>query len=221
MKMQKIWQEPEQRPKSYYILDNTLSAVTHGIGFCLAVAGLVLLIIKAAATHSPLRIVTFTIYGSCLLLLYLFSTLFHSLIFTRVRNVFQIFDHSSIYLLIAGSYTPYSLVAIGGMWGILLFSLVWLIAVFGIVYYIFNRGKHVILDTVLYVAMGWLVILAGNYLYVRLSPVGFWLLVGGGVAYTVGAFLYTMKRIPFIHVIWHLFVILGSALMYFSILFYV
>ncbi len=219
--MQKIWQEPEQRPKSYYILDNTLSAVTHGIGFCLAVAGLVLLIIKAAATHSPLRIVTFTIYGSCLLLLYLFSTLFHSLIFTRARNVFQIFDHSSIYLLIAGSYTPYSLVAIGGMWGILLFSLVWLIAVFGIVYYIFNRGKHVILDTVLYVAMGWLVILAGNYLYVRLSPVGFWLLVGGGVAYTVGAFLYTMKRIPFIHVIWHLFVILGSALMYFSILFYV
>ena len=219
--MQKIWQEPEQRPKSYYILDNTLSAVTHGIGFCLAIAGLVLLIIKAAATHSPLRIVTFTIYGSCLLLLYLFSTLFHSLIFTRARNVFQIFDHSSIYLLIAGSYTPYSLVAIGGMWGILLFSLVWLIAVFGIVYYIFNRGKHVILDTVLYVAMGWLVILAGNYLYVRLSPVGFWLLVGGGVAYTVGAFLYTMKRIPFIHVIWHLFVILGSALMYFSILFYV
>ncbi|MCT6811739.1 MAG: hemolysin III family protein [Lactobacillus helsingborgensis] len=221
MKMQKIWQEPEQRPKSYYILDNTLSAVTHGIGFCLAVAGLVLLIIKAAATHSPLRIVTFIIYGSCLLLLYLFSTLFHSLIFTRARNVFQIFDHSSIYLLIAGSYTPYSLVAIGGMWGILLFSLVWLIAIFGIVYYIFNRGKHVILDTVLYVAMGWLVILAGNYLYVRLSPVGFWLLVGGGVAYTVGAFLYTMKRIPFIHVIWHLFVILGSALMYFSILFYV
>lgn len=221
MKMQKIWQEPEQRPKSYYILDNTLSAVTHGIGFCLAVAGLVLLIIKAAATHSPLRIVTFTIYGSCLLLLYLFSTLFHSLIFTKARNVFQIFDHSSIYLLIAGSYTPYSLVAIGGMWGILLFSLVWLIAIFGIVYYIFNRGKHVILDTVLYVAMGWLVILAGNYLYVRLSPVGFWLLVGGGVAYTVGAFLYTMKRIPFIHVIWHLFVILGSALMYFSILFYV
>ncbi|WLS99596.1 hemolysin III family protein [Lactobacillus helsingborgensis] len=221
MKMQKIWQEPEQRPKSYYILDNTLSAVTHGIGFCLAVAGLVLLIIKAAATHSPLRIVTFTIYGSCLLLLYLFSTLFHSLIFTKARNVFQIFDHSSIYLLIAGSYTPYSLVAIGGMWGILLFSLVWLIAIFGIVYYIFNRGKHVILDTVLYVAMGWLVILAGNYLYVRLSPVGFWLLVGGGVAYTVGAFLYTMKRIPFIHVIWHLFVILGSALMYFSVLFYV
>ncbi|MBC6356123.1 MULTISPECIES: hemolysin III family protein [Lactobacillus] len=221
MKMQKIWQEPEQRPKSYYILDNTLSAVTHGIGFCLAVAGLVLLIIKAAATHSPLRIVTFIIYGSCLLLLYLFSTLFHSLIFTRARNVFQIFDHSSIYLLIAGSYTPYSLVAIGGMWGILLFSLVWLIAIFGIVYYIFNRGKHVILDTVLYVAMGWLVILAGNYLYVRLSPVGFWLLVGGGVAYTVGAFLYTMKRIPFIHVIWHLFVILGSALMYFSVLFYV
>ena len=221
MKLQKIWQEPEQRSKTYYIVDNILSAVTHGIGFCLAVAGLVLLIIKAVSTHSLLRIVTFTIYGSCLLLLYLFSTLFHSLIFTRARNVFQIFDHSSIFLLIAGSYTPFSLVAIGGKWGIMLFTLVWIIAIFGIIYYIFNRGKHVILDTILYVAMGWLVILAGNHLYVRLSPVGFWLLVSGGVAYTVGALLYTMKRIPFIHVIWHLFVILGSTLMFFSVLFYV
>lgn len=221
MKFKKIWQEPEQRSKSYYILDNVLSAVTHGIGFCLAFVGLILLIIKAVSTHNLLRIVTFTIYGVCLLLLYLFSTLFHSLIFTKARNVFQIFDHSSIFLLIAGSYTPFSLVAIGGKWGILLFCLVWLVAIFGIVYYIFNRGKHVILDTVLYVAMGWLVILSGDYLYVRLSPIGFWLLVGGGVAYTVGAVLYTMKKIPFIHVIWHLFVILGSTLMYFSVLFYV
>lgn len=221
MKFKEFWQEPKKRTKNYYILDNTLSAATHGIGFCFSVIGLILLIIKANSTHSQIRQITFTVYGICLLLLYLFSTLFHSLIYTKARNIFQIFDHSSIYLLIAGSYTPFSLVAIGGKWGWILFGLIWLVAIFGIVYYIFNRGKHVILDTILYVGMGWLVILAGHSLYVRLSPTGFWLLVGGGVAYTVGALLYTMKNVPFIHVIWHLFVILGSALMYFSVLFYV
>ncbi|MDF7638880.1 hemolysin III family protein [Lactobacillus sp. ESL0791] len=221
MKILQLWQKPKTRSKAYHILDNTLSAVTHGIGFCLAVAGLVILIVKAASTGSALRVVTFTIYGSCLVLLYLFSTLFHSLIFTKARNVFQIFDHSSIFLLIAGSYTPYSLVAIGGTWGWTLFILIWGLTIFGIIYYIFNRGKHVILDTILYVAMGWLVILSASYLYVRLSPVGFWLLVSGGIAYTVGAILYSMQNVPFIHVIWHLFVMLGSMLMYFSVLFYV
>ncbi|WEV37863.1 hemolysin III family protein [Lactobacillus sp. ESL0677] len=221
MEFKKLWQEPTTRSKAYYILDNIFSAITHGIGFGLAVAGLVLLVVKAAATGSALRIVTFSIYGACLVFLYLFSTLFHSLIFTRARNVFQIFDHTSIFLLIAGSYTPYSLVAIGGTWGWILFSLIWTLTIFGIIYYIFNRGKHTILDTVLYVVMGWLVIFSGQSLYVRLSPVGFWLLVGGGVAYTIGALLYTMRGIPFIHVIWHLFVMLGSGLMYFSVLLYV
>jgi len=221
MKIKELWQKPKQRSKTYYILDNIFSAITHGIGFGLAVAGLVILILKAVSTGSTLRIVTFSIYGSCLVLLYLFSTLYHSLIFTKARNVFQIFDHSSIFLLIAGSYTPYSLVAIGGPWGWALFSVIWALTIFGIIYYIFNRGKHVVFDTALYVLMGWLVILSGGYLYVRLSPVGFWLLVGGGVAYTVGALLYLMRNIPFIHVVWHLFVMLGSMLMYFSVLFYV
>lgn len=221
VKLKELWQEPKKRSKTYDILDNIFSAITHGIGFGLAVAGLVILIVKAAHTGSPMRVVTFTIYGSCLVLLYLFSTLFHSLIFTKARNVFQIFDHSSIFLLIAGSYTPYSLVAIGGAWGWTLFGLIWSLTIFGIIYYIFNRGKHVIFDTILYVSMGWLVILSGSYLYVRLSPVGFWLLVEGGVAYTVGALLYTMHNVPFIHVIWHLFVMLGSILMYFSVLLYV
>ena len=221
MKIKELWQKPKQRSKTYYILDNIFSAITHGIGFGLAVAGLVILILKAVSTGSTFRIVTFSIYGSCLVLLYLFSTLYHSLIFTKARNVFQIFDHSSIFLLIAGSYTPYSLVAIGGPWGWALFSVIWALTIFGIIYYIFNRGKHVVFDTALYVLMGWLVILSGGYLYVRLSPVGFWLLVGGGVAYTVGALLYLMRNIPFIHVVWHLFVMLGSMLMYFSVLFYV
>lgn len=221
MKIRGIWQEPIQKTKTYKILDNVFSAITHGIGFGLSVAGLVILIVRAVASVNALKVVTFSIYGSCLVLLYLFSTLYHSLIFTKAKNVFQIFDHSSIFLLIAGSYTPYSLVAIGGAWGWTLFGLIWGVTVFGIIYYIFNRGKHVIFDTIIYVLMGWLVILSGSYLYVRLSPTGFWLLVSGGIAYTVGALIYTMKNIPYIHVIWHLFVMLGSILMYFSVLLYV
>lgn len=221
MKLKEILQEPTKRSKHYYILDNILSAITHGIGFCFALAGFYLLIIKAVSTHSTLRFVTFSIYGICLLLLYLFSTLFHSLIFTKARNVFQIFDHSSIFLLIAGTYTPYSLVSIGGIKGWLMFSFVWLLSILGIIYYIFNRGKHVILDTIVYVGMGWLVISVAPTLYTRLSSNGFWLLVSGGIAYTIGAIFYTIKKIPYIHVIWHLFVILGSTLMYVSILFYV
>lgn len=221
MKIKGLWRQPQPRSKTYYLLDNIFSAITHGIGFGLAVAGLVILIVKAAQSGNALRIVTFTIYGSCLVLLYLFSTLYHSLIFTKARKLFQIFDHSSIFLLIAGSYTPYSLVAIGGFWGWALFSLIWAVAVGGIIYYIFNQGKHVIGDTVLYVALGWLVILSGPYLYQRLTPPGFWLLLTGGIAYTVGACLYSMRSIPFIHVVWHLFVMLGSMLMYFSVLFYV
>lgn len=221
MNLKKLWQKPFERTRTYYLLDNIFSAITHGIGFGLAVAGLVILIVKAAHSGSALKITTFTIYGSCLVLLYLFSTLYHSLIFTKANKVFQIFDHSSIFLLIAGSYTPYSLVAIGGAWGWTLFGLIWGLTIFGIIYYIFNRGKHVIFDTILYVFMGWLVILSGSYLYTRLSPTGFWLLVGGGIAYTVGAIIYTMQNVPYIHVIWHLFVILGSILMYFSVLLYV
>lgn len=221
MKLSKIWQTPANRSKTYDLLDNIFSAITHGIGFGLAVAGLVILIVKAASTGNALRITTFSIYGSCLVLLYLFSTLYHSLIFTKAKYVFQIFDHSSIFLLIAGSYTPYSLVAIGGVWGWILFALIWALTIWGIIYYIFNRGKHVVFDTVLYVAMGWLVIISAKQLYFRLSPTGFWLLVGGGIAYTVGALIYSMRGIPYVHVIWHLFVMLGSILMYFSVLLYV
>lgn len=219
--LKKAWQKPQTRSKAYEIVDNVLSAVTHGIGFGLAVAGLVILIVVAAKSGSPIKIVTFTIYGACLVLLYLFSTLYHSLIFTRAKNVFQIFDHSSIFLLIAGSYTPYSLVAIGGIWGWILFGLIWSLTIIGIIYYIFNRGKHTYFDTFLYVFMGWLIILSARYLYVRLTPTGFWLLVMAGIAYTVGAIFYTMQNIPYIHVFWHIFVMLGSILMYFSVLLYV
>ncbi|KRM98040.1 hemolysin III [Lactobacillus taiwanensis DSM 21401] len=221
MSFKQLWQEPKNQSKTYNILNNIFSAITHGIGFGLAVAGLVILIVRAAHTGSALRVTAFTLYGSSLVILYLFSTLYHSLIFTRARRVFQIFDHSSIFILITGTYTPYTLVAIGGVKGWIMFGIILALAIFGILFYIFNQGKHVILDTILYVLMGWIVIIASSTLYPVLGPTGFWLLVWGGVAYTVGAVLFSMCGVPYIHVIWHMFVLLGSILMYFSILLYV
>lgn len=199
------WQPVEDRPKSYYIIDNVLSAVVHGIGFGLSIAGLVILVVRAAHSHSALRVTTFAIYGACMILLYLFSTLYHSLVFTKANRVFQILDHSSIFIAIAGSYTPYTLVTIGGAKG-------WVI---------FNQGKHVIGDTILYIAMGWMVILAGSQLYFSLGPTGLWLLISGGIAYTFGCLFFSMRGLPYSHVIWHFFVLLGSILIFFSVLFYV
>lgn len=213
---------PSAHPtKHYRILNEVYSAITHGIGFFLAVAGLVLLVIKASATHEPIRIVTFAIYGSCLVLLYLFSTLYHSLIFTKARGVFQIFDHSSIFILIAGSYTPYTLVAIGGWRGWTMFGIIWVLAIAGILYKILAKNQRQVFETLLYIFMGWMVITASQPLAATMGPVGLWLLISGGIAYTFGALLYSMRGIKYIHVIWHVFVMIGSILMFFSVYLYV
>lgn len=221
MSIKQLFKESHQHSKTYYILDNIFSAVTHGIGFSLSIAGLVILIVQAAQTGNPIRIVSFTLYGTSLVLLYLFSTLYHSLVFTRADKVFQIFDHSSIFILIVGSYMPYTLVTIGGAKGWWMFGLILAMAIIGILYYILIPGNHIIFNTLIYIGMGWLVVVALGTLYNALGHTGFWLLVWSGVSYTVGAILYCLRRIPFIHVIWHLFVMLGSILMYFSILLYV
>lgn len=221
MNFKKIWQKPQHQAKVIPLLDNIFSAITHGIGFGLAVTALVLLIIRAASTHSPLRVVTFSIYGASLILLYLFSTLYHSLIYTKARKVFQIFDHSSIFLSIAGCYTPYSLVAIGGIKGWLIFGIIWGITVFGILYYILAKNKNSIIEVIMYIAMGWLVIFSAPQLYSYLGTTGFWLLVAGGISYTIGALFYSMIGVPMMHTVWHLFVLAGSILMFFSVLFYV
>lgn len=208
------------RSRTYNIVNEVLNAVTHGIGAGLSIAGLVVLLLQAHAKGGSLRMTTFAIYGAIMVLFYLASTLFHSLVFTKARHVFQIFDHCAIYLLIAGTYTPYSLLVIGGGLGWTMFGVIWGMAVLGIVYKAIWLGQHQHLSTVIYVVMGWMCLLGIKPLYVGLGPIGFWLLFGGGVAFTVGAILYSFKQIPFGHVIWHLFVMLGTGLMYFSILLY-
>ena len=203
--------------KKYLIVNEVFNAITHSIGTGLSIAGLVLLIIKGAQMHSPLHVVSYTIFGSSMILLFLFSTLFHSLIFTKAKKVFQVFDHSSIYLLIAGSYTPFCLLVIKGWLGWALFGTVWAIAIAGVVFKSIFLNKRAKTDVVLYIIMGWLCLVAIKPLYVGLGTTGFLLLFLGGVSYTVGAYFYSMTHIKFMHVVWHLFVMLGAIFIFFSV----
>lgn len=209
--------------RKYLILNEVLNAVTHGIGFGLSVAGLVVLLIKGADLHSSVHIVSYAIYGTTMILLFLFSTLFHSLIFTKAKKVFQVFDHASIFLLIAGSYTPFCLLSVKGWLGWTLFILIWLMALTGIVYKSLTLHKQETVSkvsTLIYIVMGWLCVIAFRPLVASLGSLGTLLLAGGGVSYTVGALFYSLKNVRFMHVVWHLFVMLGAGLMYFSVLFF-
>lgn len=211
---------PPQFSRRYQIVNEVLNSVTHGIGVGLSIAGLVLLILRAVHLGGAMRITAYTVYGSILVLFYLASTMFHSLYFTKASHLFQIFDHCAIYLLIAGTYTPYCLVVIRGALGWVIFGVIWATAIMGIIYKCLWLGKFQKLSTVLYVVMGWFCLLGAKALYNGLGPRGFLLLVLGGVAFTVGAVLYSFKNIKFGHVIWHLFVLLGTILMYFSVYLY-
>lgn len=206
-----------QFSRKYLITNEVLNAVTHGIGVVLSIVGFVFLLKKA---DSGLHYVSFIIYGVSLLLLFLASTLYHSLIFTKAKKVFQVFDHCSIYLLIAGTYTPYCLLYIKGTIGIVLLSIIWLAAIVGIVYKSLTLSKFKSvskLSTIIYNVMGWAVVIALPSLYHSVGLKGLLLLVGGGVAYTVGSVFYSMKNRRYMHVVWHLFVMLGAMLMFFSI----
>jgi hemolysin III len=207
--------------RRYMIVNEVLNAVTHGIATVAAIVGLVFLLIKNGPSGNVLTTTSYAIYGGTLILLFLSSTLFHSLIFTKAAKVFQVFDHASIFLLIAGSYTPFCLIAIGGGFGWTLLILIWAIAIAGVVFKAITLSKSSevpLKSTVIYIVLGWIVILAAKPLYDAIGWNGIWLLVGGGLAYTIGAFFYQMKNVRFMHVVWHIFVALGATLMYFSVL---
>jgi hemolysin III len=207
----------EQTRKSQ-ILYEVWNAISHGIAFFSSLGLVILLILKAVAQNlSPAAITSLVIYGASLLMLYLASTLFHCLAFTKARRVFQIFDHSNIFLLIAGTYTPYCIIFVGGLNGILMLSAIWAMALAGIITHIWSKGRFQKVETTIYVIMGWMCLLASKALYSNLTPTGFWLLVAGGVVFTVGAVIYSFPRIPGLHLIWHFFVMAGTVLMFGSI----
>lgn len=196
------------------------NAISHGVATGLAIAGLVVLMVHAAHLGQAMRIVTDAIYGSILVLFFLSSTLFHSLIYTRARHVFRVFDHAMIFLLIAASYTPISLVTIGGWQGWTLFGFEWALAIAGVVYKSIWLKQKSVWSTIVYVLMGWVCVTCFPILWSDLPHPGFYLLLTGGIIYTLGAGVYLFK-ISSAHFIWHFFVIAGSACIYFTILLYV
>lgn len=207
--------------EKYNFKEEIANAITHGIGFLLSIPALVILIISAARNGGPLEVVSFTIFGVSMLLLYLFSTMLHSFKPSKAKNVFAILDHSAIYILIAGTYTPFVLVTLNGALGWTLFGIIWAMAIAGISFKCLFINRFRILSTLFYVLMGWLIIIAIEPLYTNLSSQGFYWLLSGGILYSVGAVFYIWRNLPYSHAIWHLFVIAGSGCMYFCILFYV
>lgn len=204
--------------KLYSKGEEIANAITHGIGTLLAIAALVLLIVSAAIQGTVWHVVSFTIFGSTLVILYLESTLYHSLTGPRVKRLFRKFDHMSIYLLIAGTYTPFCLTVLRGTLGWTIFGVIWASAITGIVLKAFYTGKKDKLSTALYIVMGWMIVIAIKTLYLRMTFSGFLFLIIGGVLYTVGTFFYSKNTIFFHHSIWHLFVIGGSVFHFFSVM---
>ena len=197
------------------------NAITHGIGIALAVAALAVLVVFATLHGDVWHIVTFSVYGTTLVILYLFSTLYHSFRDPKLKSIFKVIDHSAIYLLIAGSYTPFTLIALRGTIGWTIFGIIWGLAIIGVVLKVFFVKRFKIVSTLTYVLMGWMIVVAFNPLLENLSTQGVRWLVLGGVLYSGGAIFYLIKRIPYNHAIFHLFVIGGSVCHFVSILLYV
>ncbi len=197
------------------------NTITHGIGVALSLAGLVVLVVFAALRGTVWHVVSFSIYGTTLVLLFTASTLYHSFHSPRIKHAFRILDHCSIYLLIAGSYTPFTLVTLRGAWGWSLFGCVWGLTVVGIAIKIFFTGRFALLSTIVYLLMGWLAVVAIKPLMGQIPLAGFLWLLAGGLIYSSGVIFYVFRRIPYGHAIWHLFVLAASVCQYFAILFYV
>lgn len=197
------------------------NAITHGIGLIMSIPALIMLVVFAVDKGSAWHVVSFSIFGASMILLYLFSTLLHSFKPSKAKNVFAVLDHSAIYVLIAGTYTPLMLVSVRSALGWTLFGIVWGLAIVGIIFKCYFVDRFQIVSTLFYLVMGWLVLAAIKPLYASLTPAGFDLLLTGGILYSVGVVFYVWKKIPYNHAIWHLFVLAGSSFMYFCILFYV
>ena len=207
--------------RRYSVAEEIFNALTHGVGALFAVAALTLMIVFASLYGNAWHIVSVTIYGTTLVLLYLASTLYHSFTNEKLKDIFKLLDHSAIFLLIAGTYTPFMLVTIRGVLGWVLLSVVWVFAILGIILKIFFVGRFKIISTVFYLLMGWLIVVAMKPLIAALPVAGLRLLIAGGILYTLGSVFYIRKSKAFNHGVWHLFVLGGSVCHFLSVLLYV
>lgn len=206
----------------YTVGEEIANAVTHGVAALLSIAGLAVLVACAVLySGSPKVVAAVSIFGASMVFLYTASTLYHSIPNPRAKKVLQYLDHSMIYVLIAGSYTPFCLITLQGYTGIALLCAVWLIAIAGISLQAVLLHKADWINCLLYLSMGWLAVFVIDPLVSTLDSTGLALLVAGGLAYTVGVVFYIFERIPFSHAIWHTFVFAGTTLQFFSVLFYV
>lgn len=212
--------------KHYHLItysdgEELANRVTHGAAALVCMPALVLMVMTAAKTDDPYRIVSSTIFALALMIFYCISTLYHTFRSPAVRYLFRILDHAGIFVVIAGTYTPFTLVTLRDGRGWLLFGIVWGLAIAGMIFKTFMTDRLRFLAPCFYIALGWLVVVDFNNLLAALAPTGFKLLLAGGITYTVGIIFYAIDRIPYNHAIWHLFVIAGSACHYLAIYWYV
>ncbi len=209
------------RDKLYSLGEEVAHAITHGVGVLMAIAGLTVLVARAAVYGDFWHVLSAAIFGSTLVLMYSASTLYHSIPLPRAKKVLRVIDHSSIYLLIAGTYTPFTLVTLHGTWGWSVFAAVWGLALMGVVFKLFATGRFERLSLAIYLAMGWCVVVAIKPLLGKLETAGLLLMLAGGLSYTGGVVFYVWERLRYHHAIWHCFVLAGSILHYIAILLFV
>ena len=203
--------------KRYTLGDEIFNSVTHGVGSLLSIAGTVVLIVFSAINSDAFAVVSSAVYGASLIILYTMSTLYHSITNEKAKKFFRIMDHNTIFFLIAGTYTPYTLAVLRSPLGWVLFGVVWGAAAIGIVLNSIDLEKFSKISVVCYIAMGWVIIIAVKPLMNSMPFISFALLVAGGVFYTIGVIFYAIKKVKYFHSVWHIFTVIGSALHYFSV----
>lgn len=208
-------------PHFYPPKEEKINIITHAFGFLLSILGLVLLVLKATELQDPLLLISFIIFGASMILLYAASTVYHSAKSSKLRYRLNILDHASIYVLIAGTYTPLALITLQGVVGWSIFGVVWTMALTGVILKLFFTGRYQVFSTSMYVVMGWIIIFAVKPLFENLDLTGIIWLLAGGISYTLGAVFFSIEKIKFNHAIFHLFVLLGSFCHFMSIYYYV
>ncbi len=209
--------------KKYTIGEEIVNGITHGLGVIFGIVSLVVLLMVAIRNNNTLAIVAFSIYGGCFILMYLSSTLYHSITNEKAKSIIRVFDHSSIFLFIAGTYTPIALLTMAGRLRVGILIAVWSIAILGVLFKIltYNKfDKYKAVSLILYIGMGWLAVFTVKPI-IEMTSLGFFMwIIGGGLLYTLGTIFYSTKKIPYNHAIWHLFVLSASVLHFIGILKY-
>ncbi len=205
----------------YSVAEEIANSVTHGVGMLLSISGLAVMVSFASVNGTIWHVTACSVFGATLIISYAASTLYHGIPQPAAKRVLKVIDHVAIYLLIAGTYTPFTLISLRGPWGWSLFGTIWGLALLGVVLKITMLGKIKGISTAIYLAMGWIVVVAFKPMLAAVETGGLLVLLAGGLAYSAGVIFYAWDRLPYNHAIWHLFVLAGSACHFFAILFYV